>query len=147
MCVCVFFPLNRSLKRLSVWFQGKNLPTKNRWLERSKPEFNSSFACRFLHYGWSMHGIHTWHGTNKQKCTSQWEFSYSLIFPSLKKKQDLEKLMSIIFNYTSLGPLKHIQFFILAATWPSSARIHSSRGVVVSALRGPSEVLPRLCGW
>lgn len=85
--LCAFFPLNRSLKRLSVWFQGKNLPTKNRWLERSKPEFNSSFACRFLHYGWSRHGIHTWHGTNKQKCTSQWEFSHSLISLVQKKNR------------------------------------------------------------
>ena len=55
--------------------------------------------------------------------------------------------MSIIFNYTSIGPLKHIQLFISDATWPSSARIHSSQGVVVSALRGPSEVLPQLRGW
>ena len=104
--MCVFFPLNRSLKRLSVWFQGKNLPTKNRWLERSKPEFNSSFACRFLHYGWSRHGIHTWHGTNKQKCTSQWEFSYSLIFPSPKKKSGLAKTMkNSCLSFSTTRPL------------------------------------------
>ena len=118
MCFC---PLNRSKKCDSLYgFQGKHLP--------------SSFACRFLHYGWSRHGIHTWHGT---KCTSQWEFSYSRIFPSQKKKNRTWKNSCPSFSTT-----RHVPWSL--ETYPGfSSRMQLGQAVPESIVL--KELLSPLC--